>query len=302
MIKATADLHLHSFYSDGAQSPEEMVARAHAFGYEFCALTDHDGTGGVKRALAEGRRLGIKVLRGIELSSEHVAELPGYPENRYFMHILGYGIDVEDRELNDALEHIIERRFVRNEQIREAFKRKGIEISLEELQSYTPQGFVGKPSFARVLKARGLVSDLAEAFKDPRYLGDPEIRAIRKDKISAELALKLIRGAGGMAFFAHPYQLSYVTHGMQDSEDVYRDKLALVVKDLARLGMRGIEACYPTHNSGQRDFALDLAKANGLLVSRGSDDHGLGVRPVKQMGPFRAEIDPSLLAWVKDII
>ena len=202
------------------------------------------------------------------------------------MHILGYGIDVEDRELNDALEHIIERRFVRNEQIREAFKRKGIEISLEELQSYTPQGFVGKPSFARVLKARGLVSDLAEAFKDPRYLGDPEIRAIRKDKISAELALKLIRGAGGMAFFAHPYQLSYVTHGMQDSEDVYRDKLALVVKDLARLGMRGI----------------DLAKANGLLISRGSDDHGLGVRPVKQMGPFRAEIDPSLLAWVKDII
>ncbi len=300
MINAFCDLHLHSNYSDGYETPRRVVERAAAHGYEYCALTDHDGTGGVGQALEAGKDLGIKVIRGIELSSEFDAELPGYAPNRYFMHILGYGIDPENSELKDALEYVMDRRFFRNEQIRAAFAERGIEISLEELQANTPQGFVGKPSFARVLKARGYVSELRDAFTDPRYLGAPEIRAIRKDKIAAQTALDLIRGAGGMAFFAHPYQLSYLTGGVNDQEDVYRDKLSKVVSALAKLGLRGIEACYPTHNAGQRDFAIDIAKENGLLVSRGSDDHGEGIRPLKQMGRFRAEINPDLLAWVRD--
>lgn len=301
MKRPIADLHLHSFFSDGSQSPEEMVQRAHGFGYSYCAVTDHDGTGGVERALAEGKRLGIKVIRGIEFSSDFTAALPGFPRNRYYMHILGYDFDPQNKALCEALEHIRHRRFVRNEELRAAFAARGIEISLEELDAYTPNDFIGKPSFARVLISRGLVGSIDEAFSDERYLGAPEIRAIRKDKISAELAIELIRDAGGMTFFAHPYQLSYRSQGDNDSEDIYRLKLSLVVAELAKLGMRGIEACYPTHSPDERDFALQLAKANGLLVSRGSDDHGLGVRPVKKMGDFIAEIDPSLLAWVTEL-
>lgn len=301
MFTPLADMHMHSFFSDGSQSPEEMVARAKAFGYSYCALTDHDGTGGVERALAEGKRIGIRVIRGIEFSSDYTAALPGFPVNRYYMHILGYDFDPANKALKEALEYIRHRRFIRNEEVRKAFADRGIEISLEELDAYTPNDFVGKPSFARVLISRGLVSSIDEAFSDERYLGASEIRAIRKDKISAPDAISLIRDAGGLTFFAHPYQLSYRSTGDNDTEDIYRQKLSLVVAGLAALGMRGIEACYPTHSPDQRDFAIDLAKANGLLVSRGSDDHGLGVRPVKKMGNFKAEIDSSLLAWVTEL-
>lgn len=291
------DLHLHSFYSDGISSPELMIERAKQLGYAACALTDHDGILGVERALAEGRRLGIKVVPGIELSSEFEAQLGGFETNRYFMHILGYGIDIHNKELNEALEDLMQRRFARNEKVRKALKELGIDIALDELQSQTPQGFVGKPSFARILVARGLSSSVTEAFQDPRYLAHPSIRAIRKEKISAELAVKLIKGAGGMAFFAHPFQLSYIVNGEYDSEKIYREKLGLVVSALTKKGMEGIEAGYPTHTQDEAEFALSLAEENGLLVSRGSDDHGLGSRPVKIMGDFQYEISPEYYQW-----
>ena len=293
----TVDLHLHSFYSDGVSSPEVMIGRAKEFGYAACALTDHDGIDGVDRALAEGKRLGIRVIPGIELSSEFEAQLGSFETNRYFMHILGYGIDIHNKELNEALEDLMHRRFLRNEKVRKALKELGVEISLEELQSQTPQGFVGKPSFARVMIARGQYRDVAEAFRDPEFLAHPSIRAIRKEKISAELAIKLIKGAGGMAFFAHPYQLSYIVNGEYDSDEIYEKKLELVVGELAKKGMKGIEAGYPTHNKHEAEFALKLAEENGLLVSRGSDDHGKGARKIKEMGPFSYEIDPENYAW-----
>ena len=98
----TIDLHLHSFYSDGAESPETIVARAKSMGYKTIALTDHDGVKGVPEFLKAAEKAGIKGIPGIELSAYYSMPNPFNPtgaSRRYYMHILGYGIDPENRQL-----------------------------------------------------------------------------------------------------------------------------------------------------------------------------------------------------------
>jgi len=291
------DMHLHTIYSDGQDSPEEMVDRAKSLGYKTIAITDHDGAGGVKAAVSYGRKNGIKVIPGIELSAEMSTTLGEYPENRYFMHILGYGIDVDYKPLADKLERVLEKRAFRNNQIIEAFKARGIEITQQELAENTPNLFIGKVSFARVLQRRGYVASIDEAFKSADYLGRPEIKSIRKDKISADEAIELIHGAGGKVFFAHPYQLSYVNK-KDDSEEIFLRKLKLMLYKFREMGLDGIECGYPTHTKEQMQYVLGIADELGLLCSRGSDDHGAGVRALKEMGEMQAEISPERLNYI----
>ena len=294
------DLHLHTVYSDGAETPETVVKRAAELGFKTIAITDHDGTGGIAEALEAGKKYGVRVIPGIELSSEYKCVLPGFDEDIYFMHILGYDIDPENEALQRELVSVMERRAFRNEQIRQAFIKKGIEISREELLENTPDDFVGKVSFARVFVKRGLCESVPAAFKSPELLAAPDIKAIRKDKISAERAFELISGAGGMAFFAHPFQLSYTKKALDD-DSVYRKKLRLILEKFRELGMAGIECCYPTHTEEQMQFLLGIADGLGIAASRGSDDHGKGVRPDKQMGTFRAELPEERILRIKEI-
>jgi len=275
------DLHLHSYYSDGAESPETVVRRACEMGYEVIALTDHDGCLGVPEAVSAGKKLGIKVIPGIEMSAEY--------QGNNFMHILGYGIDINNEALQKALKDMMDARSARNEGIREVFKSRGIDISNDELKLETPNGFIGKVSFARILLKRGLVSNVSEAFQSEAYLACPEIKAIRKKKFAAEDCIELIHGAGGKVFFAHPFQLSYI--GWEnDSHAVYQEHLARIIGEFKELGLDGIEVCYPTHSVEDCRFLLELAERYQLLVSRGSDDHGKGIRFLKEMSTFSVEI------------
>lgn len=297
---ADIDLHIHTVYSDGADTPGSAVKRARKLGFNTVAITDHDGTGGIAEALLAGEKYGVRVIRGIELSSEYSAALAAFDEDRYFMHILGYDIDPENEALQSELKRIMERRAARNDEILAALAAKGIEIDREELLESAPEAFAGKLSFARVLVKRGLCRTVADAFLSKELLASPDIRSIRKDKIPAERAISLIKGAGGMAFLAHPFQLSY-TRRREDSEDVYRIKLRLVIEDLKKLGLSGIECCYPTHDEEQMNFLLKTADELQLAASRGSDDHGEGVRKEKQMGRFKAEMSEDRISSLKEI-
>ena len=294
------DLHLHTIYSDGSETPEAIVHRAKNMGFDIISITDHDGIGGVEDAIREGRRIGIKVIPGIELSAEHITALPGHAENRYFMHILGYGIDIEYAPLIERLNSVLERRSFRNRQIIDEFKKKGIVITEEELMESTPNLFIGKVSFAKILLHRGYVSSVDEAFESEEFLASKAIKSIRKDKIPAREAIDLIHGAGGKVFFAHPYQLTYLER-FKDDEKVYNKKLRLILTEFKFMGLDGIECGYPTHSAQERDYILGITDELGLLCSRGSDDHGPGIRAVKNMGRMQAEIPADRLDYLGKI-
>ncbi len=217
------------------------------------------------------------------------------------MHILGYGMNPSDPELSRVLRYIQERREQRNEQLRLAFGELGWPMTMEELKSHSVNGFVGKVSFARVLVERGACRDPYAAFSSKELLAHPKIKAVHRYKISAEEAIRVIAGAGGRAFFAHPFQLSF-RPPRQEPEEVYRRRQLAVIRALKELGLAGIECWYPTHSPEQTAYLLDMAKRLDLLVSKGSDDHGENARPVKKMGNFSTAADLSMLKWVEEYI
>ena len=295
------DLHLHTYYSDGKESPAVVVQRAKAAGLDVIAVTDHDGMGGVEEAVAEGKRLGVQVVRGVEFSAEYTADVPGFEGDTHYMHILGYGMDPSDPELRSVLDYIQERRVWRNEQLRQVFEKLGFPMTMEELKAHSINGFVGKVSFARVLAERGVCPDPHAAFLDKNLLAHPKIKAVHRYKISAEEALRVINKAGGKAFFAHPFQLSF-RPAREESEEVYRRRQEAVISALKAIGLAGIECWYPTHTPEQTAYLLGLAERLGMLVSKGSDDHGENARPVKKMGNFSTEADVSMLKWVEEYL
>lgn len=295
------DLHLHTYYSDGRESPSVVVQRAKRAGLDVIAITDHDGMGGVEEAVEEGRRLGVKVVRGVEFSAEYAADVPGFEGCTHYMHILGYGMEPQDPDLRSVLDYIQERRVWRNERLRQVFEELGYPMTMEELKAHSINGFVGKVSFARVLVERGVCRDPYEAFRSKELLAHPKIKAVHRYKISAEEAIRTIVRAGGKAFFAHPFQLSF-RPPREEPEEVYRQRQRAVILALKELGMAGIECWYPTHTPEQTAYLLDLARQLDMLVSKGSDDHGENARPVKKMGNFSTECDPSMLKWVEEYL
>jgi len=293
------DLHLHTHYSDGSESPEDLVARARKEGLRTIAVTDHDGIDGVPAAVKAGDALGLRVVPGLEFSAEWVLESSGANGEIHTLHILGYGIDLKNDLLDQKMQKIRNSRADRNLRLRHAFLEKGISVGQDVLESYSPGGFVGKRSFAETFVKMGLASSLEEAFASERLMGDPLIRSIRKVKTSAEEAIRIIHAAGGKAFLAHPFQLSYPS--LARDPGGFSDRLALVVRALGDLGLDGVECYYPTHDADRTAYALALADRNGMMVSIGSDDHGPNVRKVKKIHSFQVEADLRRLRWVATI-
>ena len=295
------DLHLHTYYSDGRESPSVVVQRAKAAGLDVIAITDHDGMGGVEEAVEEGKRIGVKVVRGVEFSAEYAQDVPGFEGCTHFMHILGYGVDPAHPELQEVLEYIQERRVLRNEKLRRIFEELGYPMTMEQLKAHSINGFVGKVSFARLLTEMGACEHPWDAFVSKKLLAHPKIKAVHRYKIPAEDALRVSHAAGGKSFFAHPFQLSF-RPPREEPDEVYRQRQEAVISVLKELGLNGIECWYPTHTPEQTAFLLDMAERLDMLVSKGSDDHGENARPVKKMGNFSTEADLSMLKWVEEYI
>ncbi|HPF18432.1 MAG TPA: PHP domain-containing protein [Bacillota bacterium] len=293
------DLHLHTYYSDGTESPTELVRRAAAEGLRTIAVTDHDGIDGVPEAAAAARPLGICVIPGLEFSAEWMYRDDSDRPEMHTMHILGYGIDLASGTLQEKMKEIRQKRAIRNEKLYRAFKGKGIEIDRKELESASPGGFVGKRSFATAFLKKGLADNLEEVFSSEALMDDPVIRSIHKEKTSAEEAIRIIHQARGKAFLAHPFQLGYPS--LSREPEGFRSRLALVIRQLGILGLDGIECYYPTHDRERTAYLLTLADRENLLVSIGSDDHGPCARKIKRIHSFRVEADLLRLAWVKDM-
>ena len=264
------DLHIHTYYSAGESGPKEIVKTAAETGRRAIAITDHDGTGGVKEAAAAGREYGIEVITGIELATEM--------ENGTGLHILGYGFDPDDAALNDVLADLAEKRDQRNRRLINVLNEMGFEISLDELKVGRPGGFIGKPVIARALADKGYIKNYEEAFKGDRFFGSPEARAVKKDKLQAAKAIQLIKAAGGIAVLAHPVQTRHI--GDPGSEEFYTN-IEKIIRQLKTQGISGLECYHPDQDAAQTERFIELAEKYDLSITRGSDFHGADYRNAK---------------------
>ncbi|MBN7773707.1 PHP domain-containing protein [Clostridium aminobutyricum] len=257
------DLHLHTYFSDGSMSPTDIVKRAKEMGYELISITDHDGVDGIPEATIAGKALGIKVIPGIELSTED--------EQRISMHILGYDIDIDNPELLDKLKELKQKRKDRNDQLIEVLNKMGYAISMEDLRFTEGQSYIGKPIIARALLKKGYITDAKQAFESGKFLESPEAKAVKKDKISAEEAITLIKKAGGIAVLAHPMKIKKI--GDRGTDQFY-EELEKLIQKMKAFGLKGIE-CYHTDQTNQESLRLvELAEKYHLHITEGSDYHG----------------------------
>lgn len=293
------DLHLHTFYSDGTLSPTQLVKEAKSRGVHCMAITDHDGIAGLKEGIAASRSEGIPLICGIEFSAEYSAEADS--GETFYFHLLGYGIDSDNRLLREKSQWLLQTRKERNMEMMKALQDKGFDIDWQDLKVHPQQTYVGKPNFARALVRKGYAFDTREAFQSEQMLHSPEIRQIHRVKIHAEDAIELIHQAGGKAVLAHPMKVTYRGKLNHDTEQYYH-KLQQLVGSLQELGLDGMECYYSSHNQEQTERLLELADRKKLAVTAGSDFHGPEFDPQLTPGKFQVEIQTERLNWIEGLV
>lgn len=260
------DLHTHSFYSDGTLSPEELMDWAVSQQLDQISLTDHDGIGGLPEAREAAMKRGIDFIPGIEFSAED--------EDGSTMHILGYHIDGENKELNQAIFEIRENRRERNDRLFQGLKEMGYPLEWEDFDKKGDRNYLGKPDFARAMLKKGYIREFREAFEPGKLLGSPEIRKIRKKKIKAREAIRLILDAGGIPVLAHPMKVSGLKIGETVETQEYMEALEKLVIKLKSYGLKGLECLYPEHTPEETEALIGIAEKYKLHITSGSDYHG----------------------------
>ena len=282
------DLHTHTWYSDGTLSPAQLVGMAAEKGIDTLAITDHDGIFGLGEGAEAAAEKGIRFICGVEFS----ASLPlggrgwqpcGGGTPRAYMHILGYNFDPENAALLARLADIREQRKARNEKMLKALRNLGYPLTKEEIEVYPGQDYIGKPNFARALARRGYAADTAEAFASEHMMAAPSIRGIHRDKIEAEEAIALIRGAGGFTALAHPFKVSWPGK-REEAAEVHPARIEEILRRLVGLGLTGLECCYSSHTAEQERWLTELAAKYQLIATAGSDYHGPGMKKNVELG------------------
>jgi predicted metal-dependent phosphoesterase TrpH len=239
-------------------TPEELVARAASLGIEVLAITDHDTTEGLPGAMAAGRRCGVTVVPGIEIST-----LSGNEE----IHLLGYFVDVQDEALQATLARTQATRRERARKMVARLTSLGLPIEWERLLELAGEsGSIGRPHVAMTLLEAGHIDSWEEAFS--RWIGRDCPAYVERYKLSPEEAIQLVRRSGGLPVLAHPYIYS------RSGECKKGLDLKQWLPRLRKAGLVGIEIYYPNYPRRTSQRLLTLAIRHGLLISGGSDFHG----------------------------
>ncbi len=254
-----ADLHMHTCFSDGVLSPSELVRTARRHGIHGLAVTDHDSVAGVPEAVVAGKKYGVEIITGVELS----VSVAGCE-----VHLLGYLFDPDYKPFEERLKEVRADRADRAVKMISRFQDLGIEIELPVAAADKGTVSVGRPHLAAALMKGGYVESYKDAFA--RYLKDGGPAHVAKAPFPAEEALSLIHAAGGIGVLAHP--ASWV------SDDTV---LALV-----RAGLDGIEIVHPSHPVGLVRHYQAIARQHFLIETGGSDFHGSRPDEEKNLGRF----------------
>ena len=287
------DLHVHSTKSDGSMTPTDLVNYAIEKGLSAFALTDHDTTAGIDEALAaaekhnqaisngESEGLPLEVIPGIEFSTEYHGK---------DIHILGLFIDYNSPAFKEKIQGFVDSRILRNKKMCASLASDGIDITYEKLVEENPNAIITRSHYAKYLLNHGYTTSMKEAFE--RYIGDHAKHYVPREKITPMQAVELINEVNGLAFLAHPtlYHMS----------DRHLEELLALLKDA---GLAGIEAVYSTYTQGEELQMRKLASKYNLLISGGSDFHGV-IKPKLDLavGYGKLFIPESILTDIKDAL
>jgi 3',5'-nucleoside bisphosphate phosphatase len=243
------------------------------------AITDHDITTGIPEAMAAGQEFGIEVIPGVEISS-----FDGQSE----LHILGYCLNWQDEAFNRQLATLRASRHRRNPLIIERLRAAGLDVTYDEVKALASTESVGRPHIAQLLMQKKYVTSAKEAFD--RYLAEGKPAYVARDLPTPAEAIGWIREAKGVAVLAHPTWVKATG-----------EALRACVTALKEAGLGGVEVHYSTHNKRQTATYLELAQCLSLLVTGGSDFHGV-TKPDIEVGYGRGDlkVSPRLLDPLKE--
>jgi predicted metal-dependent phosphoesterase TrpH len=270
-LKIEVDLHLHSNYSDGRYSVAEVIELAIKKGLKIISITDHDTIDGIQEANVYAEAKGIQNIPGVEVSSE----IEGQE-----IHILGYFIDTQNPDLKLYLQKFKEERLYRAERILSKLKKLGVNITLDEVLQFSESKPITRPHIAFALIKKKIVKTYYEAFQ--KYLGDFSDAYEKKHHSSPKVVIDLIKSCGGIAFLAHPYNLS-------DGKLI----------DIIKSGIDGIEIYHPTIKKSRQGFLHKLALQYSLLESGGSDFHGGLRNDYSNFGKFGLYLNQMTMIFEK---
>jgi len=244
-----ADLHVHTNYSDSTFSPQEVVFHAKHRSLAAVAICDHDSIDGIQPSIDAGEKEGIEIIPGIELTVEK-------PDAE--IHILGYFIGWKLDWFRDQLKKMQAGRVDRVYRIVEKLNKNGIDIRPEQVFALAGKGSVGRLHVAKVMLDMAQVATYNEAFS--KYIGFRKPCYVPNIKFTPEEAIKFILSSGGVPVLAHPGLMGH---------DEY-------IKELVGYGLRGLEVYHTDHRPSVRKRYEEIAKELGLIMTGGSDCHGLG--------------------------
>ena len=247
MPDQTADLHLHTTFSDGTETPQRVVELAQQAGLAAMAITDHDNTDAIAIAEPIAMRAGLELIPGIEMSAS---------SDGLEVHLLGFLLDLKSAMLTQHMQEQQARRVERVHEMVKRLQRVGVKIEAEEVFQVAGEGTVGRPHVARVLLKHGYISTLSEAFT--RYIGPDNPGFIPGSPLPPARVIRVIRDAGGVPVLAHPIYLK-------------KDSL---IKELIKEGLIGLEVYHSGHPPETVRHYEQMADRFGLLKTGGSDFHG----------------------------
>lgn len=256
----SADLHVHSTFSDGRLTPDELARRAVHNNVTVLAITDHDTMAGSAEKLEACQRHGLECVIGVEMSCEldgreaHILSLFAEPDSPWI----------------EKIDSLSSSRFSRMEAMLERLGDMGIHVAMRDLP-VADDGVYGRPHLARALVEKGVVKSVNEAFA--RYLYDSGPVHVAKTRLTAAEGIDLARKLGGVSILAHPG-----VSGLLDD-----------LEEFLRLGLDGVEVYHPKHGGETVAKLLRYCRERGALVSGGSDFHSPGDGP--EIGAARAPLD-----------
>lgn len=261
------DLHMHSIYSDGSNTPEELIERSLNEQTTTIALTDHDIIEGSKEIIRinNGRAY---IYSGVELTIK---------ANKGRFHLLGLNIDLDNIELNEELRKQKEAGLYNIMLYIEVLKKDfGIIIPQEEIDNlYKIPGNVGRPQLALLLIKLGYCKEVEECFKKYLIHAYDKVRSVKKG-ITAEQGIELITNAGGVPIIAHPNSLKLAYKELKD-----------YIIYLKSIGLQGLETEHPNLSMEERYVYHEFCKELDFLESGGTDYHGIDVKPDIEIGSGR---------------
>lgn len=243
-----ADLHIHSNYSDGIKSPEEIIDSAIKDNIKYISITDHDSI--ASQYVTKNNYKEINIIPGIELSTEF---------REMELHILGYFMDIDNKELQEVVDELNTQRMKRVEEILFNLKKYDIKLDLEDL-AIDIDSTVGRSHVANAMVRKGYFDNYKSAFRSFLVQGKPAY--VKGFRLNYRDCIDVINKSDGLAILAHPGQ-------------IYRKiEVENILKELRCFGLKGIEVYHPSHSQGDINKFFNLAKKYKLCISGGSDYHG----------------------------